>query len=98
MSEAPPSSSRSGGPAGSPEPHLTEQIQVPEFPPLSEKSSVRWVLATVMTVLIFLLFAVVGYRYVTGCGEEDRRDFVHLFEILLVMYGTVLGFYFGTQD
>jgi hypothetical protein len=40
----------------------------------------------------------VGYRYVF-CGDaEDRQDFIHLFEILLTVYGTILGFYFGSQD
>jgi hypothetical protein len=91
MNEPPPLDD-SGGPNG------RIVVEPPEPPPtIPEKSSVRYILACLMTGLIFLMFLFLGCRYVRG-GEEDRRDFVHLLEILLVMYGTVLGFYFGTPD
>jgi hypothetical protein len=67
-------------------------------PVLSEKATTRKYLAYAITFIVGVLFLCVSYRYVR-CGDaDDRRDFIHLFKILLTVYGTILGFHFGSPD
>ena len=51
-----------------------------------------------MTALVIGLFVCVAIQYLYRDSEKDRADFIHLIELLLVLYGTILGFYFGSQD
>ena len=63
-----------------------------------EKPPIRKLLAKLMTFLVIGLFVCVAIQYLWRDSEADRADFIHLFELILVLYGTVLGFYFGSQD
>jgi len=74
------------------------QVGPPVSPPISEKSTIRKLLAGWMTALVIGLFVCVAIQYLYRDSEKDRADFIHLIELLLVLYGTILGFYFGSQD
>jgi hypothetical protein len=67
-------------------------------PVTSEKATTRKYLAYAITGIVALLFLFLSFRYLVSRQDDDRRDFIHLFEILLTVYGTILGFYFGSQD
>jgi hypothetical protein len=73
-------------------------VEAPEPPVLSEKATTRKYLAYAMTGIVAALFMCLSIRYLIFGDADDRRDFIHLFEILLTVYGTILGFYFGSQD
>jgi hypothetical protein len=75
-----------------------ETVEPPQPPLVSEKATTRKYLAYAITLIVGLLFLCVSYRYMFSGNADDRRDFIHLFEILLTVYGTILGFYFGSQD
>lgn len=51
-----------------------------------------------MTGLVIGLFVCVAFQYLYRDSDIDRQDFMHLTELLLVLYGTILGFYFGSQE
>ncbi len=51
-----------------------------------------------MTGIVAALFVCLSVRYLLFGDADDRWDFIHLFEILLTVYGTILGFNFGSQD
>lgn len=74
------------------------QVGPPVSPGVSEKSEIRKLIAQWMTVLVIALFICVAIQYLWRDTDRDRADFIHLIELLLVLYGTVLGFYFGSQD
>jgi hypothetical protein len=74
-------------------------VEPPESPPtVLEKPAIRKLLATLMTWLVIGLFVCVAIQYLYRDSDIARQDFMHLTELLLVLYGTVLGFYFGSQD
>jgi hypothetical protein len=75
-----------------------ETVEPPQPPLISEKATTRKYLAYAMTAIVVGPFLCLSYRYVFPRDADDRRDFIHLFEILLTVYGTILGFYFGSQD
>jgi hypothetical protein len=78
-----------------------DALESPEAKVVKPKDRIRLFLAIALTVLVFLLFAGFGVRMLFFSGPMDpanRETITHLFELLLVTYGTVLGFYFGTQD
>jgi hypothetical protein len=75
---------------------LVEPLTSPAISP--EKPPIRKLLAKLMTFLVIGLFICVAAQYLWRDSEADRSDFVHLFELILVLYGTILGFYFGSQD
>jgi len=87
-----------GGPP--PPPALTiETVEPPEAPAvIPERVATRKWLAFAMTGIVIGLFLCLAFRYLWFGDSDDRRDFIHLFEILLTVYGTILGFYFGSQD
>jgi len=88
-------------PVPPPEPPVyIETVEPPEAPPTapSEKEKTRKWLSLLITFLVIGVFLCVGARYFRSNDPADRTDFVHLIEILLVIYGTILGFYFGSQD
>jgi hypothetical protein len=51
-----------------------------------------------ITGIVVLLFGCLAYKYLSSGDATDRQDFIHLFEILLTIYGTILGFYFGSSQ
>jgi hypothetical protein len=78
---------------------ISKTIEPPEPPPtISEKPATRKLLAQLMTGLVIGLFVCVAFQYLYRDSDIDRQDFMHLTELLLVLYGTILGFYFGSQE
>lgn len=91
-----------GGEGGVPAPEppvYIETVEPPESPPtVSEKPATRRFLAKLMTFLVMGLYVCVAGQYLYRGSDSARQDFMHLTELLLVLYGTILGFYFGSQD
>jgi heme/copper-type cytochrome/quinol oxidase subunit 1 len=83
---------------GTPPPTEIVSVEAPEPPVLSEKATTRRYLAYAMTGIVAVLFLCLSVRYLLFSDTDDRQDFIHLFEILLTVHGTILGFYFGSQD
>ena len=74
-------------------------VEPPESPPTApEKPTTRRFLAQLMTWPVIGLFLCVSFQYLYRDSDIAREDFMHLTELLLVLYGTILGFYFGSQD
>jgi hypothetical protein len=80
---------------------LIEPLSSPRAITSKRKEPIRIFLAAALTLLIVALFVGYGIRLLFVQAPMDpanRETFTHLFELLLVTYGTVLGFYFGAQD
>jgi hypothetical protein len=78
-----------------------DSVKRPEAKAVKPKDRIRVFLAIALTVLVVALFIGFGVRMLFfSCPMDpaNRETITHLFELLLVTYGTVLGFYFGTQD
>ena len=48
-----------------------------------------------MPIIVATLLTCVAWKYFLCTAEHDDDAFLHLFEIFVVMYGTILGLYFG---
>lgn len=86
--------------APTPPPDLIQLVEPPADPATTapEKATTRKWLAFLITFLVMGAFLFVGIRYLYCNNPADRDDFIHLIELLLVVYGTILGFYFGSTD
>jgi hypothetical protein len=63
--------------------------------PFPEKPWTRRSLGIAMPIIVATLLTCVAWKYFLCTAEHDDDAFLHLFEIFVVMYGTILGLYFG---
>ena len=89
-------------PTDSGEQRSVEEVRLPEIGPVEinrEKTRVR--IAGCLTVLITILFLAFGYRLLfdsTTIPPEHLDTYKTTLALLMGVYGTVVGFYFGSAS
>jgi hypothetical protein len=83
---------------GGPPTPLDEAGEIVVQPPvarpiLPEKPAIRKLLVKLMTFVVIGPFICAAIQYLWRDSEADRADFSHLFELILVLYGGILGCY-----